>query len=206
MLDRPGVSPEESLRETTEAWLDSVRRGAGQAVGGGIVAAFCGRQPLAQSVRHLLAFCDLQRQRDGHGRTAGAFGRGAAPANFRIDAGRLAPRNAVVGGRDVVEAIFAFDTVNGPGYGAIRLLRAADGAARAWTISTSLDFDAICARARAARRDIPRPGFRRPRLARAAAGLRRPMTTAIPMCSLSAAAMPAFRWRSKRSVSGSPRW
>ena len=56
----------------------------------------------------------------------------------------LAPRNAVVGGRDVVEAIFAFDTVNGPGYGAVRLLRQPDGLAKAWTISTSLDFDSIC--------------------------------------------------------------
>ena len=34
--------------------------------------------------------------------------------------------------------------VNGPGYGAVRLLREEDGVARAWTISTSLDFDAIC--------------------------------------------------------------
>ena len=152
------------------------------AVGGGIVAAFRGRQPLAESVRHLLAFCDLQRQRDGRGRTAGAFGRGRAPADFRIDTARLAPREAVVGGRDVVEAIFAFDTVNGPGYGAVRLLREADGAVRAWTISTSLDFDADLRRARGGRRDIPRPRFRRPGLARAAAGLRDAMTTAIPTC------------------------
>ena len=56
----------------------------------------------------------------------------------------------MVGGRDVVEAIFAFETVNGPGYGAVRLLREADGAVRAWTISTSLDFDAICAAREAA--------------------------------------------------------
>jgi hypothetical protein len=49
----------------------------------------------------------------------------------------------VVGGRDVIEAIFTFDTVNGPGYGAVRLLRQPDGTAKAWTISTSLDFDSI---------------------------------------------------------------
>ena len=68
----------------------------------------------------------------------------------------LAPRHAVVGGRDVVEAIFAFDTVNGPGYGAMRLLRQPDGLAKAWTISTSLDFDSICeARAGGSPRNPP---------------------------------------------------
>ena len=71
-------------------------------------------------------------------------------AKFRIDTARLAPRAAVVGGRDVVEAIFAFETAGGPGYGAVRLLREADGVARAWTISTSLDFDAVCAAREAA--------------------------------------------------------
>ena len=69
---------------------------------------------------------------------------------FRIDTARLAPRGAKVGGRDVFEAIFAFETVNGPGYGAVRLLREAEGAVRAWTISTSLDFDAVCAARKAA--------------------------------------------------------
>ena len=96
----------------------------------------------------------------------------AGARHFRIDTARLAPRGAIVGGRDVVEAIFAFETVNGPGYGAVRLLREADGAVRAWTISTSLDFDALCAARDAARADIPRQGFCRPRLARAAAGFR----------------------------------
>ena len=74
----------------------------------------------------------------------------AGAHGFRIDAARLAPRAGVVGGRDVVEAIFGFETVNGPGYGAVRLLREADGVARAWTISTSLDFDGICAAREAA--------------------------------------------------------
>src|ERR1017187_7451893 len=41
-------------------------------------------------------------------------------SGFRIDAAALAPRRAVVAGRDIVEAIFAFDTVNGPGIGALR--------------------------------------------------------------------------------------
>jgi putative flavoprotein involved in K+ transport len=36
-------------------------------------------------------------------------------------------------------------TANGPGYGARRLLPSANGLAKAWAISTSLDFDSICA-------------------------------------------------------------
>ncbi|MBI5322602.1 NAD(P)/FAD-dependent oxidoreductase [Bradyrhizobium sp.] len=64
---------------------------------------------------------------------------------FRIDPALLAPRKAVVAGREVIEAVIRFDTANGPGYGAIRLLPSPGGMAQAWTISTSLDFDRICA-------------------------------------------------------------
>src|SRR5262249_43588681 len=59
------------------------------------------------------------------------------------DAAALAPRRAVVAGRDVIEAVIRFDTANGPGYGAIRLLPTPGGEAKAWFISTSLDFDRI---------------------------------------------------------------
>jgi putative flavoprotein involved in K+ transport len=63
---------------------------------------------------------------------------------FRVDEAALAPRKAVVAGREVIEAIISFDTINGPGIGAIRLICAAHAAPAAWTISTSLDFDKIC--------------------------------------------------------------
>ena len=43
--------------------------------------------------------------------------------------------------------------------GAVRLLREEDGVARAWTISTSLDFDADLRRARGGRRDMPMSGI-----------------------------------------------
>jgi len=73
----------------------------------------------------------------------------AGAAEFRIDAAALKPRKAVVAGCEVIEAIFRFATVNGPGIGSLRLLAAPDGLAKAWTISTTLDFDRICeARAR----------------------------------------------------------
>ncbi|MFX9696160.1 hypothetical protein ABTP07_19905, partial [Acinetobacter baumannii] len=64
---------------------------------------------------------------------------------FRIDAAALAPRKAVVAGRDVIEAVIRFDTANGPGHGAIRLLPSPGGEPKAWFISTSLDFDRIVA-------------------------------------------------------------
>ena len=104
-----------------------------------------------------------------------------APA-FRTDVARLAPRAPVVAGRDVVEAIFAFETVNGPGYGAVRLLREADGAVRAWTISTSLDFDAVCA-AREAAAARPLTSGTSPAPTGSSSGRPpRRMTAAIPTC------------------------
>jgi len=64
---------------------------------------------------------------------------------FKVDKAALAPRRAVVAGCDVIEAIFCFATINGPGIGSVRLLASPDRRAKAWTISASLDFDRICA-------------------------------------------------------------
>jgi putative flavoprotein involved in K+ transport len=65
---------------------------------------------------------------------------------FRIDTAALTPRRSVVAGRDVIEAVFSFVTSNGPGAGSLRLdgPSAPGEPARAWTISTTLDFDGIC--------------------------------------------------------------
>ncbi|UGX99888.1 NAD(P)-binding domain-containing protein [Bradyrhizobium quebecense] len=63
---------------------------------------------------------------------------------FRLDGRALIPRRAVMAGREVIEAVFTFDTSNGPGTGAVRLLRGADGNSAAWTFSTMPDFDRIC--------------------------------------------------------------
>jgi cation diffusion facilitator CzcD-associated flavoprotein CzcO len=63
---------------------------------------------------------------------------------FRIDEAALAPRKAVVAGREVIEAVFRFATIHGPGTGALRLLGSPDGLAKAWMISTTFDFDQIC--------------------------------------------------------------
>jgi cation diffusion facilitator CzcD-associated flavoprotein CzcO len=78
--------------------------------------------------------CDELRKR--------AFEVGAG--GFRLDPAALAPRKAVVAGSEVVEAIIGFDTSNGPGIGAIRLVPQAHASPLAWTLSTSLDFNRIC--------------------------------------------------------------
>ena len=63
---------------------------------------------------------------------------------FRVNTTALAPRSAVVAGREVIEAIISFDTINGPGIGTVRLVCPAHASPVAWTISTSLDFNRIC--------------------------------------------------------------
>ncbi len=82
----------------------------------------------------------------------------AKAAAFRIEPALLAPRKAVVAGREVIEAVIRFETANGPGYGAIRLLPSPGGMAQAWTISTSLDFDSICAARAGGHASIARSG------------------------------------------------
>lgn len=144
MLDKSAPAVEETNRDAAERWVEAfdaaVRAGCETALAEcfaddghwrnlfGIswhFATFSGRRVL---VRELLA-----RAHD------------AGARDFAIDAALLAPRRAVVAGRDVIEAVIRFETDNGPGYGAIRLLPSPGGGAQAWTISTSLDFDRICA-------------------------------------------------------------
>ncbi len=69
----------------------------------------------------------------------------AGAAGFRLDSETLAPRHATLAGREVIEAVFRYDSEAGPGRGIVRLLpgEGADGPT-AWTISTLLDFDRIC--------------------------------------------------------------
>jgi putative flavoprotein involved in K+ transport len=149
MLDRPGLPPDESYREITEAWLAAFRTALERRSAAELSWLF-----VADSHwRNLFGLSWQFATFSGQTRVAAelvARSVWARAHGFRIDTARLLPRQAVVGGREVLEAIFAFETVNGPGYGAVRLLREADGVARAWTISTSLDFDAICAAREAA--------------------------------------------------------
>jgi putative flavoprotein involved in K+ transport len=77
----------------------------------------------------------------------GAFSRRAAEvdaADFRVNSAALTPRRAVVAGREVVEAVISFQTIDGPGIGSLRLVCAPGAPPQAWTMSTSPDFDKIC--------------------------------------------------------------
>ncbi|HYI28727.1 MAG TPA: NAD(P)-binding domain-containing protein, partial [Bradyrhizobium sp.] len=71
--------------------------------------------------------------------------REAEATGFAIDAELLDPRRVVVAGQEVIEAIFRFSTVSGPGLGVIRLLPSPDAPPKAWTLSTVLDIDRISA-------------------------------------------------------------
>jgi putative flavoprotein involved in K+ transport len=64
----------------------------------------------------------------------------ARPSGFRIAANRAGPRTVTRAGRETVEAIFAFETADGPGSGVLRLTPdPSDGATKAWTLLTALD-------------------------------------------------------------------
>jgi cation diffusion facilitator CzcD-associated flavoprotein CzcO len=68
----------------------------------------------------------------------------ARAANFVLDPEVLHPRRNVIAGREVIEAIFRFQSRNGPGEGVVRLTSSDGKALKAWTLSTSLDIDRIC--------------------------------------------------------------
>jgi hypothetical protein len=163
MLDRPDPSSEMILSETTENWCAAFN------------AALTGDAPHALAElfvedshwRNLLGIswqfatftgrARLARELLGRAREVGA-------TRFRVDAGMLPPRRNVVAGSRVIEAIIRFDSQNGPGVGAVRLLPQATGQARAWTFSTSLDFNAICdarasARSESHARDFAAPDW-----------------------------------------------
>ncbi|HKH01430.1 MAG TPA: NAD(P)/FAD-dependent oxidoreductase, partial [Bradyrhizobium sp.] len=65
--------------------------------------------------------------------------------SFELDPALLFPRSGVLAGQEVIEAIFRFNTINGPGVGVVRLVPAHGRGAlpQAWTMSTLLDIDKI---------------------------------------------------------------
>ena len=172
MLDRPGPSAEQIARETTEQWIQALDA----ALAGGNAQALSELFEADSHWRNLFGISWYFATFSGNATvTAELLARAAevGAAHFRIDPAALAPRHAVVAGREAIEAVFAFESGNGPGYGAVRLVRQADGSARAWTFSTSLDFDSlVAARARASTeshtRDFAAPDWLEQRQASAA--------------------------------------
>ena len=143
MLDRSTTPSEGIPSKTTENWVvafnAALRSETPQALAGLFVED--------SHWRNLLGLSWYFATFSGRARLTGellARAREAGAAGFRVDASSLPPRRGVVAGREVIEAIIRFDTDNGPGVGAVRLLLQQDGQAKAWTFSTALDFNAIC--------------------------------------------------------------
>ena len=61
------------------------------------------------------------------------------PSRFAIDPQRTPPRRVIRAGVETIEAIFAFETVDGRGSGVVRLTPGAGGSLRAWTLLTALE-------------------------------------------------------------------
>jgi len=61
------------------------------------------------------------------------------PTNFHIPAGRSPPRRVRRAGTDCIEAVFEFETAFGRANGVVRLVEAAEGSWRAWTLLTTLE-------------------------------------------------------------------
>lgn len=143
MLDKLAPPAEEAARETAEAWIEAF----GAALSRGDERALSGLFADDAHWRNLFGLSWQFATLSGNDMLARELLQSAREAGaeaFHIDAALLAPRRSIMAGREVIEAIFSFNTTNGPGYGALRLLPDVNGLTRAWTISTSLDFDRIC--------------------------------------------------------------
>lgn len=88
--------------------------------------------------RDLLAFTWRVQTVSGAAKIHAALkhGVGASAAGFEIDRQRTPPRRVTRAGKEVIEAIFRFETACGRGIGVVRLI---PERARAWTLLTALD-------------------------------------------------------------------
>ena len=205
MLDRPGLPPDESYREITEAWLAAFRTALERRSAAALSWLFVADSHWRNLFGLSWQFCDLQRPADGCGRTADACGRGSgAPVSASIRRGsrRASRGRRARGGR----SDHRFRDRQRPGLW--RCPAAARGGRRAQRLD---DLD--LARFRCHLRARARPRRRHPTSAilpartGSSSGRRRPLRRSRPRCARSsAAAMPAFRRRSKSGASACRRW
>ena len=142
MLEKITTSAEDQVKSWISAFGRSLAKGD---------AAALGRMFLADS--HWRNLCGISWQIatfSGAGKLADELCRRAREAGatgFEVDAELLMPRRAMVAGQEVIEAIFRFDTVNGPGVGVVRLVpsHGSGVAPKAWTLATLLDMEKISA-------------------------------------------------------------
>ena len=143
MLDRSTAPSEAIPGETTGNWLAAFNAALSTDTPQALADLFVEDSHW----RNLLGISWYFSTFSGGAKLAGellARAREAGAAGFRVDAAVLPPRRNVVAGREVIEAVIRFETNNGPGVGAVRLLAQPDGPAKAWTFSTALDFNALC--------------------------------------------------------------
>lgn len=144
MLDKTGGTPAQDVRETTERWIAALNAALAQGQTTRLSALF----DTDSHWRNLFGISWYFATFSGNAVVVEQLltrAREVQATGFAIDHTALAPRQAVVAGREVIEAVFRFESANGPGYGAVRLVPQPDGSAKAWTFSTSLDFDAVVA-------------------------------------------------------------
>jgi putative flavoprotein involved in K+ transport len=142
MLEKVATSAEAE----TKSWI----AGFGRALASGDIAAL---REMFVPDSHWRNLCGLSWEIatfSGAGRLADELCRRAREvdaAGFEVDARLLMPRRAVVAGEETIEAIFRFDTSNGPGVGVFRLKPSPGSGAvpKAWTLSTVLDMEKISA-------------------------------------------------------------
>ena len=138
----------EKIRTSAEAEARSWISDFGRSLAGGDVAALAALFVLDSHWRNLCGMSWEIATFSGAGRVADELCRRAhevAATGFDVDNELLVPRRAVVAGQEVIEAIFRFDTANGPAVGVFRLLPSPGAAPKAWTLSTLLDMDRISA-------------------------------------------------------------
>src|SRR3979490_1962637 len=122
MLDRRNPPAEEMPREIMEAWIDAF----GAALLAGSEGALSELFVADSHWRNLFGISWYFATFSGNATvTAELLARAAEvrATGFRIAPAALTPRHAMVAGRDAIEAVFAFETANGSGYGAVRLVR-----------------------------------------------------------------------------------
>jgi FAD binding domain len=139
MLERPALSAEEAVEQWMRAFNLALVRGDDKALAGVFLADSHWRnlfgvswQLATSSGSEVLSKELCQRAAQVHA------------THFEVNTAALAPRRATVAGREVIEAVISFETIDGAGIGALRLVRLPGASPLAWTISTSPDFDVIC--------------------------------------------------------------
>ncbi len=126
---------DQSLTEAANRWLAALE----SALSGRDGKSFDGLFASECHWRDVLAFTWDLRTVNGPDRIAEEFRRHAGPAsacNFRVDESRTPPRRLTRTGKDIIEAIFRFDTASGPANGVVRLIP--DDPPTAWTLMTAL--------------------------------------------------------------------